>query len=82
MLTEFFNGFVKATGWPAYKIAFRTKIYYEDKSVQSRRIKGAAMVVSNHTSVFDYAVLLFVFFTRTLRVRCCFKSSRSVFSSK
>jgi len=69
MLTEFFNGFVKATGWPAYKIAFRTKIYYEDKSVQSRRIKGAAMVVSNHTSVFDYAVLLFVFFTRTLRVQ-------------
>ena len=49
MLTEFFNGFVKVTGWPAYKIAFRTKIYYEDKSVQSRRIKGAAMVISVRT---------------------------------
>ena len=69
MLTEFFNGFVKVTGWPAYKIAFRPKVYYEDKSVQGRHIKGAAMVVSNHTSVFDYALLLFVFFTRTLRVQ-------------
>ena len=69
MLTEFFNGFVKVTGWPAYKITFRPKVYYEDKSVQGRHIKGAAMVVSNHTSVFDYALLLFVFFTRTLRVQ-------------
>ena len=69
MLTEFFNGFVKVTGWPAYKIAFRPKVYYEDKSVQGSHIKGAAMVVSNHTSVFDYALLLFVFFTRTLRVQ-------------
>lgn len=69
MLTEFFNGFVKVTGFPAYLAAFRTKVYYEDKRVQSRRIRGAALLISNHTSVFDYAVLLFVFFTRTLRVQ-------------
>jgi 1-acyl-sn-glycerol-3-phosphate acyltransferase len=69
MLIEFFNGFVKVTGWPAQKLIFRTKIYYEDKQAQGRHIRGGAMVVSNHTSVFDYAAYLFVFFTRTLRVQ-------------
>lgn len=66
-MIAFFNAFTKVTGWPVQKICFRTKIYYEDKSVQSRRIKGPAIIVSNHTSVFDYAVILFVFFSRTLR---------------
>lgn len=61
------NAFVKLTGWPAQLIVFRTKYYYEDKSVQSRRIKGPAIIVSNHTAVYDYACMLFVFFTRTLR---------------
>lgn len=63
----FFNAFTKVTGWPVQKICFRTKIYYENKSVQGRRIKGPAIIVSNHTSVFDYAVFLFVFWSRTLR---------------
>ena len=49
------------------KIVFRTKIFYEDKKVQSRKIKGKAIIVSNHTSVYDYAVYLFVFFFTTLR---------------
>ena len=69
MLTEFFNTFVKVTGWLPQKIAFRTKIEYEDRSVQGRHIQGPAILISNHTSVFDYAVYLFVFFTRTLRVQ-------------
>ena len=67
MLIKLFNVFVKLTGWLPQLICFRTKIYYEDKAVQSRRVKGGAIVVSNHTSVFDYAVYLFVFFGRTLR---------------
>ena len=62
-----FNWFVKITGWPAQLLCFRTKVLYEDKNVQGRHIKEAAIVLSNHTSVFDYAVYLFVFFTRTLR---------------
>lgn len=66
-MIRFFNWFTKITGWLVQKIIFRTKIYYEDKSVQSRRIRGKAIIVSNHTSVFDYAVHLFVFFSRTLR---------------
>ena len=66
-MIRFFNGFVKVTGWLVQKIIFRTKIYYEDKNVQSRHIKGKAIISSNHTSVYDYAVMLFVFLFRTLR---------------
>lgn len=62
-----FNWFVKITGWPVQFLCFRTKILYEDKRAQGRHIKGPAIVISNHTSVFDYAVYLFVFFSRTLR---------------
>lgn len=61
------NFLTKLTAWPVQKLLFRTHIYYEDKSIQSRRIKGKAIIVSNHTSVYDYAVFLFVFMFRTLR---------------
>lgn len=63
----FFNTFTKITGWIAQKICFRTKIHYVDKTIQGRKIKGSAIIISNHTSVFDYAVFLFVFWSRTLR---------------
>ena len=62
-----FNYFVKITGWlPAFLI-LRTKVLYENKKKQSRRIKGQAILISNHTSVYDYATFLYVFFFRTLR---------------
>ena len=67
MLIKFFNLFTKVTGWPVQKILFRTRICYEDKAVQGRSIKGPAILVSNHTSVWDYAIWLFVFPFRTLR---------------
>lgn len=66
-MIRFFNFFVKVTGWLVQKIVFRTKIYYEDKKVQSRKIKGAAIIASNHTSVWDYCIFVFVFLFRTLR---------------
>ena len=66
-MKRLFNALVKITGWPVQKILFRTKVYYEDKAVQSRRLKGPAILISNHTSVYDYAVFLFVFWRRTLR---------------
>ena len=67
MWIKFWNGFVKITGWPVQFLCFRTKVYYKDKPVQGRRIRGPVILISNHTSVFDYAVYLFVFFSRTLR---------------
>lgn len=62
-----FNWFAKITGWPVQFICFRKKVYYEDKAVQSRRVRGKAIIISNHTSVFDYPVAMFVFWRRTLR---------------
>lgn len=67
MWIKFVNLFTKVTAWPVQWICFRTKILYEDKKVQGRKIRGSAIVISNHTSVFDYAVFLFVFWSRTLR---------------
>lgn len=67
MLIALFHWFVRITGFIPERLIFRTKVYYEDKAAQSRRIKGKAIVISNHTSIFDYAVLLFLFPTRTLR---------------
>ena len=67
MWIRFWTGLTKITGWPVQKIVFRTKIYYEDASLQRRKIKGPAIIISNHTSVYDYAVFMFAFFGRTLR---------------
>ncbi len=66
-MIRFWNAFVKITGWPVQLLCFRTRMYYSDRERQGRRIKGPAILISNHTSVFDYAVWLFVFFSRTLR---------------
>lgn len=62
-----FNWFVKITGWIPQLLIFKTKVHYEDKTVQNKRIKGKAIVVSNHNYLMDFAVLMFVFWRRTLR---------------
>ena len=67
MFIFLFNWFVKITGWPIQWLCFHKKIYYEDKTAQSRRIKGKAILITNHLSVYDYPLAMFVFFTRTLR---------------
>jgi len=66
-LIKLVSWFTKITGWPVQKLCFRTKIYYEDAAVQKRAIRGAAIVISNHTSVYDFAAMMFVFPFRTLR---------------
>ncbi len=68
-MSRFLIGFVKVTGLLPQWLCFRTKVSYENRAVQSRRIKGSAIVVSNHTALYDYAVLLFVFFGRVLRTQ-------------
>ncbi|MBQ0042672.1 MAG: 1-acyl-sn-glycerol-3-phosphate acyltransferase [Lachnospiraceae bacterium] len=67
MAGRFMNGLVKATAYLPQMFIFRLKFHYEDKNVQSRKIKGPAIIVSNHTSVYDYAADIFVFPGRTLR---------------
>ena len=66
-MITFFNYFVKITGLVPALIILRMKVRYEDKAVQSKKIKGPAILMSNHTSVYDFALYLYVFFFRTLR---------------
>ena len=61
------NWFVKITGWLAYLIIFRPKTYFENRKIQGRKIKKSAIVVSNHNSLYDFAMMLFLFPFRTLR---------------
>lgn len=66
MWNRFCNWFVKITGVIPQFFLFRIKLYYEDKTRQSNIIRGKAILYANHHSVFDVAVLLFVFWRRTL----------------
>lgn len=67
MLYCIFHWFVKLTGWIPQRLVFQTRIHYEDRAVQGRHVRSKAIVVSNHHTVMDFAVLMFVFWTRTLR---------------
>ena len=67
MLLFLFNWFVKITGYVPALILMRNKVRYEDKSVQGRHIRGSAIVVSNHNSVMDFAAMMYIFPTRSLR---------------
>ncbi|MBR5005820.1 MAG: 1-acyl-sn-glycerol-3-phosphate acyltransferase [Clostridia bacterium] len=62
-----FNWFAKLTGWPGALLLFRAKVFYEDKETKNAYLKGPAVIVCNHTSIFDYVQLMFVFFRRTVR---------------
>ena len=66
-MIKFLNGFVKLTGWPIFALIHRTKYYYEDKAVQSRKIKGKAIIMSDHHAVWDFATMMFAFPGRILR---------------
>ena len=59
MLYAIYHWFVRITGYIPQLILFRTKVHYEDKSVQGRAIRSKAIVVSNHNGLMDFAVLLF-----------------------
>ncbi len=62
-----FVWFVKLTGWFPFNCIVRPKYYYEDKKVQGRHIKGRAIVMPNHHSVWDFGTMMLTFSNRTLR---------------
>ena len=66
-MNPFFH-FVFITGAVPSIPYFRTKYYYEDKSIQSRRLKGKAILVSNHNSLLDYVVMVYAFWPRYTRL--------------
>lgn len=64
----FFRWLAIVTGWPLQLLFFKRKTYYEDKTASNRFVKGGALIISNHYSVFDYMVNLFLFPGRKLFV--------------
>lgn len=51
----------KIMAWPVQLIFFKKRIYYEDKKDTSRFIRGGALVVSNHRSLMDFMMAIFLF---------------------
>ncbi len=66
-MNKFVCWFTKITGWLPFFLLNRPKYYYEDRSVQGRRIKGKAIVMPGHTSIWDFAAMMFAFPGRCLR---------------
>jgi 1-acyl-sn-glycerol-3-phosphate acyltransferase len=60
-LTWLFYWIGHVTLWPIQWIYYRKKVYYEDKKVTSRKIKGPALVVSNHKGLMDFPMAMFLF---------------------
>jgi len=65
---EFFRWLAILTGLLAEYIMFRRKTYYEDRRAQGRLVRGGALIVSNHYSVMDYIMCVFLFPFRKLYV--------------
>lgn len=57
--------FVKVTSILPEYIVFRKKVYYVNK--KAKRYKGGALLVSNHTSIYDFPLILFTYYFRTVR---------------
>jgi 1-acyl-sn-glycerol-3-phosphate acyltransferase len=51
---------------PLQAFVFKTKSYYEDDRRQNKRIKGGAIIISNHRSGFDGLVIVLRFFFKRL----------------
>lgn len=65
-MKELMRLYVLITGFPVYALLFRPKIYYEDDKRENRKIKGAALIISNHYSWKDYLFPMFRYFGRKI----------------
>lgn len=63
---NFFYNFVKVTGYIPYKLCMKTHVYYESKDTP--RLGGAEIAVANHTRLLDFAMLLYLYKFRVVRV--------------
>ena len=64
---EIFRWLGVITGYPAQLLFFKKKVYYENEKAK-RRVRGGALVVSNHFNPLDYVLNCFLFFPRKLYV--------------
>lgn len=62
-----FLWFVKITGWPVQLFYYRKKVICLNGDKSLRKIKGGAMIISNHTSIYDYPLVMYTFLGRIIR---------------
>lgn len=65
---ELMRLFVLVTGFIPYLLVYKPKIYYEEGNKRGNRIKGGALIVSNHYLFMDFPMTMFHWFGR--RVYC------------
>lgn len=63
----FVNAFVKVTGIIPELILFHEKVIYQEGAMSRFKIKGPLMIICNHTSLIDFALMLFLFPFRIVR---------------
>ncbi len=64
MIILYIIGYIFA--WPVQFIFFKKKVYYEDKKDTNRKVKGGALIISNHKSLFDFMMSMFLFHFKKL----------------
>ena len=64
---KFIRIFTKVTGYIPFMIYFRLRFYHASKKNKTRPLKGAAIVIANHTSILDYFTIMFTFPFRKIR---------------
>ena len=85
MIYDAFRWLAIITGYPFVWLYSKTKVYYENKSVQSRKLRGGALIISNHYSVWDFVQNMFLLLPRKLNVvagEIAYKNKFLVFGMK
>ena len=54
-----FQLWIRITGYPVYRFRANPKYKYEDRKTQGRLIWGKSIIVSNHTTVWDFGFWLY-----------------------
>ena len=65
-MKELMRFYVLVTGFPIYALLLRPRVYFEDEQRENNKIKGAALIVSNHYSWKDYLFPFFHYFGRKI----------------
>lgn len=58
--------FARITGWPMFRLLLNPKLYYHGGADKKRRIKGGALIISNHPDMIGAPLIDHIFFKRRL----------------
>lgn len=68
MIYDFLRWYCIINAYPVQWLLFKRKTYYENKAVQGKKIKGGALIISNHYNMFDYVLNMFMLLPRKLHI--------------